>query len=92
MDLVADMLFDRLQREHAATDRADARPSGDAAARRPAAGSATPAVAARLSIGSPTAVGLPARGRRFAAGFDLFHIVDHSYAQLVHRLPADRTS
>src|SRR5262249_53548024 len=23
--------------------------------------------------------------------FDLFHIVDHSYAQLVHRLPAART-
>lgn len=24
-------------------------------------------------------------------GFDLFHVMDHSYAQLVHRLPADRT-
>src|SRR5439155_3707275 len=23
--------------------------------------------------------------------FDLFHVVDHSYAQLVHHLPADRT-
>ena len=23
--------------------------------------------------------------------FDLFHVVDHSYAQLVHRLPAERT-
>jgi glycosyltransferase involved in cell wall biosynthesis len=26
-----------------------------------------------------------------AAAYDLFHIVDHSYAQLVHRLPAKRT-
>jgi glycosyltransferase involved in cell wall biosynthesis len=25
------------------------------------------------------------------AGFDAFHVVDHSYAQLVHALPADRT-
>lgn len=26
-----------------------------------------------------------------AGGFDLFHLVDHSYSQLVHVLPADRT-
>ncbi len=29
------------------------------------------------------------RGRR--SEFDLFHLVDHSYAQLVHELPAERT-
>ena len=29
--------------------------------------------------------------RRRAAEFDLFHVCDHSYAQLVHALPADRT-
>lgn len=28
---------------------------------------------------------------RIADGYDLFHLVDHSYAQLVHRLPAERT-
>jgi glycosyltransferase involved in cell wall biosynthesis len=28
---------------------------------------------------------------RFASRFDVFHIVDHSYAQLVHRLPPERT-
>ena len=28
---------------------------------------------------------------RIADAYDLFHIVDHSYAQLVHRLPAERT-
>jgi glycosyltransferase involved in cell wall biosynthesis len=29
------------------------------------------------------------RGKR--AAFDLYHIIDHSYSQLVHQLPADRT-
>lgn len=31
------------------------------------------------------------RLRRRPAGFDAFHVVDHSYAQLVHALPPDRT-
>lgn len=29
--------------------------------------------------------------RRHGAGMDLYHVVDHSYAQLVHVLPASRT-
>ncbi len=29
--------------------------------------------------------------RKQAAGFDLFHLIDHSYSQLVHELPAERT-
>lgn len=29
--------------------------------------------------------------RRARAGYDLFHLVDHSYAQLVHELPPERT-
>jgi len=33
----------------------------------------------------------PAAMHRLRADFDLFHIVDHSYAHLVHALPADRT-
>ena len=33
----------------------------------------------------------PRQARRLAAGFDAFHIADHSYAQLVHALPASRT-
>jgi glycosyltransferase involved in cell wall biosynthesis len=33
----------------------------------------------------------PRHLRRAAAGFDLFHVVDHSYAQLVHQLPPERT-
>ena len=32
----------------------------------------------------------PRRLRRRAAEFDLFHVCDHSYAQLVHALPAGR--
>ncbi len=32
----------------------------------------------------------PRRLHRLAAGFDLFHVCDHSYAQLVHALPAGR--
>lgn len=33
----------------------------------------------------------PRAAHRAAGRFDLFHIVDHSYAQLAHALPADRT-
>lgn len=33
----------------------------------------------------------PRHVARRRAEFDLFHVVDHSYAQLVHRLPAERT-
>jgi len=33
----------------------------------------------------------PRHIRRIAPNFDLFHVVDHSYAHLVHTLPADRT-
>jgi glycosyltransferase involved in cell wall biosynthesis len=29
--------------------------------------------------------------RQRRSGFDLFHVIDHSYAQLVHELPAERT-
>jgi glycosyltransferase involved in cell wall biosynthesis len=36
-------------------------------------------------------VDYPRHLRGLAARFDLFHVVDHSYAQLVHGLPADRT-
>ena len=32
----------------------------------------------------------PRYARRSAARFDLFHVVDHTYAQLVHALPAGR--
>ncbi len=33
----------------------------------------------------------PRHARRSVRRFELFHVVDHSYGQLVHALPADRT-
>jgi glycosyltransferase involved in cell wall biosynthesis len=35
-------------------------------------------------------VHFPRHARRLARRFDVFHVVDHSYAQLVHALPRDR--
>ena len=91
MDLVADMLFDRLQREHAATIAPSLiRPTmRRRAARLPGAGRTAwvrgaDRIANRLWDYPRLVAGLADR-------FDLFHIVDHSYAQLVHRLPAGRT-
>jgi glycosyltransferase involved in cell wall biosynthesis len=91
MDLVADMLLDRLQREHAATIAASlVRPSlRRRAGRLPGAGQVTwlrgvDRVANRLWDYPRTLAAVADR-------FDLFHIVDHSYAQLVHKLPQGRT-
>ena len=90
MDLVADMLFDRLQREHAATIAPTLvrPPMLRRAGRLPFASRAWThgfdRVANRLWDYPRLVSGLAAR-------FDVFHIVDHSYAQLVHRLPAART-
>lgn len=91
MDLVADMLFEHLGNEHAATlDVSRIRP---AMRRR----------FARLPvIGS---LGVAHNGDRLCnrffdyanalkprlADFDLFHLIDHSYSQLLHILPPDRT-
>jgi glycosyltransferase involved in cell wall biosynthesis len=91
MDLVADMLFDRLQREHTATISASLiRP---ALHRR--AGRLPGVVKAPWVRGADRIANRLWDYPRIVAGladrFDLFHIVDHSYAQLVHRLPAGRT-
>ena len=91
MDLVADMLFDRLQREHGATIAPSLirPPMRRRAGRLPGAGGTTwgrgaDRIANRLWDYPRLVSGLAGR-------FDLFHIVDHSYAQLVHRLPPGRT-
>jgi glycosyltransferase involved in cell wall biosynthesis len=91
MDLVADMLFDRLQREHAQSF---------------APTLIRPVLRRRAGYlpGSRSMPWLPGFDRvanrlwdyprhlaALANRFDLFHIVDHSYAQLVHKLPAGRT-
>jgi glycosyltransferase involved in cell wall biosynthesis len=88
MDLVAEMLLDRLSREHSATiDVTLIRPQ----LRRRLSRLSTE----RLAFGIDRVAGRLWDYPRFAAAlkarFDLFHVVDHSYAQLVHELPADRT-
>ena len=88
MDLVADMLLDRLVREHG--DRIE-----PTLVRPP-----LPLRLSRLSR-RPLAFGFdriagrlwdyPRLARTLAERFDLFHVVDHSYSQLVHALPGERT-
>jgi glycosyltransferase involved in cell wall biosynthesis len=90
MDLVADMLFDRLQREHGgAIAPALVRPpmrrrAGRLPWSRRGWAHAVDRVANRLWD-------YPRLASTLAGRFDVYHIVDHSYAQLVHRLPAERT-
>jgi glycosyltransferase involved in cell wall biosynthesis len=90
MDLVADMLFDRLQREHGASIAATLvrppmrRRAGLLPGSRRDWAHAVDRVANRLWD-------YPRLATTLASRFDVFHIVDHSYAQLVHRLPAART-
>jgi glycosyltransferase involved in cell wall biosynthesis len=91
MDLVADMLVERLAAEHAR--------SVAATLIRPRFVRAM----TRLPVVSQTGVGFttdralnrfiayPLRLRAHRGEFDLFHIVDHSYSHLVHQLPAGRT-
>ncbi|HEV3484563.1 MAG TPA: glycosyltransferase family 1 protein [Vicinamibacterales bacterium] len=91
MDLVADMLLDRLRREHAATIEATLiRPA------MPRRLTRIPGIGrARRALGLDRAAARLWDYPRLIAGcadaFDVFHVVDHSYAQLVHRLPPGRT-
>jgi glycosyltransferase involved in cell wall biosynthesis len=89
MDLVAEMLVQHLAQEHADTVSAQLiRPpmrrrfSADGTARD------WRFAADRLMnrFGD-----YPRLVRRLHSQFDVFHVVDHSYAQLVHALPAERT-
>jgi glycosyltransferase involved in cell wall biosynthesis len=90
MDLVADMLVSHLAAEHPATV--------DATLVRPV-------MPLRLTRMAPAASGGPASLDRVAARlfdyprvlaalrvpFDVYHVIDHSYAHLLHELPGDRT-
>lgn len=91
MDLVGNMLVDRLRAEHAGSiDATLIRPpmrrrfSGLPLVRRSRQAGMADRLANRLWD-------YPRAMRAASDRFDLFHIVDHSYAQLVHALPADRT-
>ncbi len=88
MDLVAEMLLDRLRREH--SDAIDVTLIRPPLRRRLSRFSGE-----RLAFGADRMAARLWDYPRVAHGlreqFDLFHVVDHSYAQLVHQLPAGRT-
>ena len=90
MNLVADMLLQHLQQEHAATITPVL---------------VRPPMPRRLSRGAPGESGradtidrvvarqwdYPRVASRLDSSFDVFHVIDHTYAHLVHSLPAGKT-
>ena len=88
MDRVADELLAALARDHAQTILAT--PVAPPFSRR-ATRLATGRLAANVDRGLNRLLDYPAHVGRARDGFDIFHVIDHSYAQLVHRLPAERT-
>jgi glycosyltransferase involved in cell wall biosynthesis len=91
MDLVADMLMKQLRAEHAGRIEATLfRPRMRTRARAmPLAGSSRAAF--KIDRYTNRLWDYPRAVRKLAASFDLFHVVDHSYSQVVHALPAERT-
>src|SRR5687767_4735772 len=88
MDLVAEMLVDRLANEHSTRISATlVRPS----MHRRFSGDRSGGIGFSADRMINRFVDYPGRARSLARDFDVFHIVDHSYAQLVHALPAART-
>jgi glycosyltransferase involved in cell wall biosynthesis len=91
MDLVGDMLVRNLSEQYASSVRAERiRPS---MARRI---SCLPLLkSSRLAFNADRFLGrfmhYPRWLQEVSSDFDLYHIVDHSYAHLTHYLPADRT-
>jgi glycosyltransferase involved in cell wall biosynthesis len=90
MDLVADMLFTSLEREHADTIHAElVRPRMPRRLTH-----LPPSIAGRIGFGIDRAVArqwdYPRTLREFAGRFDVYHVVDHTYAHLVHGLPAEQ--
>ncbi len=89
MDLVGEMLCDNLQKNHAGSFKATR---------------LAPHLRRRFTRGQTSAgrffnadrfvnrfVDYPRVARSLRAEFDLFHVIDHSYGQLVHELPPERT-
>jgi len=83
MDLVGDMLQATLQKQHA--DHIAP------ALIRPKMAFFSPHSPDKISRLFGRFLHYPRELRRIQNRFDLFHIVDHSYAHLVHYLPAERT-
>ncbi len=91
MDLVADMLVEHLRDEHGGIiEPVLIRPPlRRRATRVPGAGDLRAAFTADRFTNRLW--DYPAVTRGIAGSFDVFHVVDHSYAHLVHTLPAART-
>ena len=88
MDFVADMLAAHLRREHGGRVSCDlVRPPIKSRARRVADGRQAFSVDRLLT----RMWEYPRLAHRLRANHDVFHVIDHSYAQLVHYLPATRT-
>jgi glycosyltransferase involved in cell wall biosynthesis len=91
MDLVADMLVEHLRADYRGQVEATLiRPPLRArVSRLPLAGARQPALI--IDRFANRLWDYPRATRGASSRFDLFHIVDHSYAHLVHTLPAERT-
>jgi glycosyltransferase involved in cell wall biosynthesis len=88
MDRVAARLLAALEQNHrAAIDAARVCPPFRRRATRMASGRGWE----NIDRGLNRLVDYPRHVAALADRFDVFHVVDHSYAQLVHRLPAART-
>ena len=89
MDLVAEMLLEGLRRDYGEEVTAE-RVCPPMRRRLSRAGDSNGALfnADRLLN---RFLDYPRQLRRVRAEFDLFHVVDHSYSQLLHQLPAGRT-
>ena len=90
MDLIADMLIKQLRAGHPDVDAALVRPRmRTRATALPAAGSLRTAFT--IDRFTNRLWDYPRAAHKLASSFDVFHVVDHSYSQLVHALPAGRT-
>jgi glycosyltransferase involved in cell wall biosynthesis len=90
MELVADMLLDELRQHHAEAITAT-RLAPMMRCRFARAGGAAGGHLFKADRLLNRFWDYPRYLRRRSAGFDLFHIVDHSYGQLAHELPPERT-
>lgn len=93
MDLVADMLIERLGAEHtgAVLPTLVRPPMRRRAQVLPVPGDKQARAAYALDRAANRFWYYPREVARIADRFDVFHIVDHSYAHLVHSLPGART-
>jgi glycosyltransferase involved in cell wall biosynthesis len=90
MDRVADMLIAELQHGHADVEPTAVRPPF---VRRATRAGKSPSSGIPFSFDrlANRLWDYPRHARSVAGAYDAYHVIDHSYAQLVHRLPAERT-